>query len=94
MQAYVLGHKKFHGVQTALVEKKFHDFTDRDKVTFLINRIKCNTLDSMIFIVSGGSARADFEVAQLMLSEHIRMLTERSKFSSRNFLAKYAARGN
>ena len=93
MQAYVLGHKKFHGVQTALVEKKFHDFTDRDKVTFLINRIKCNTLDSVISVVLGGAARADFEAAQLMLAEHVSMLMERSKFRSRNFLATYAARG-
>ena len=48
----------------------------------------------MISIVSGGAARADFEASQLMLTEHIYMLTERSKFSSRIFLATYAARGN
>ena len=29
-----------------------------------------------------------------MLAEHIRMLMERSKFSKRNFLETYAARGN
>ena len=52
-------------------------------MNFLLDRIKCNTIDSVIFIVSGGAARADFEGAQLMLAEHICMSTERSKSSSR-----------
>ena len=72
-QAYVLGHKKCHDVQTDLVEQGFNNFTDRNMATFLINRIKCDTLDSVIYIVSGGYDRADFEAAQLMLAEHIRM---------------------
>ena len=71
-----------------------NDFTDRDKVTFLPDRIKCNTLDSRIYIFSGGAARSDFEAAQLILAEHICMLTECSKVINRNVLATYAARGN
>ena len=45
-------------------------------MTFLINRIKCNTLDSVISVVLGGAARADFEAAQLMLAEHVSMLMD------------------
>ena len=74
-QAYVLGHKKWNDVQTALVEQEFNDFTDRKKVPFLLNGIKCDTLDSVIFVVSGRAARDDFEAVQLILAEHIRMLT-------------------
>ena len=59
-QTYVLGHKKCHDVQTPLVEQDFNDFTDRENVTFLLNGIKCDFLDSVISIVSGGAARADF----------------------------------
>ena len=92
-QDYVLGHKKCHDVQTALVEQEFNDFTGRKKVIFLLNDIKCDSLDCVISVVSGVSARACFEAAQLMISEHIRMLTEHSKFSSRNFSATYAVCG-
>ena len=61
-------------------------------MTFLLDGIKCNTIDSVISFVLGGSALADFESTQLMIAEHIPMLTERSKFSNRNVLATYAAR--
>ena len=93
-QYYVLGHKKRHGVQTALFDQYFNDFTDQEKVTFLINIIKCDTLDSVISIVSGVAAHADFEAFQLMIAKHIRMVTERSKFSISNDSAIYAACGN
>ena len=93
-KSYVLSHKKCHDVQTALVEQEFISFTDREKVNFLPDGIKCNMIDSVISVVSGGTARADFESAQLMLDEHIGMLTERSKFSNRNILETYVARGN
>ena len=36
--SYVLGRKKFHDVQTALVEQDFNDFTDCKKLTLLLNR--------------------------------------------------------
>ena len=91
-KSYVLGHKKFHDVQTALVEQEFNDFTDREKVTFLIDGIKCDTFNFVIYVVSGGAARADLEAAQLKISEHIYMLAEHSKFRSHNVLAEYAAR--
>ena len=93
-QGYVLGHKKCHDVQTDLVEQDLNDFTDRKTVNLLLDGIKCNTLDYMISIVSGGSARVDFEASHLMLDEHIRMLTGRSKFSGHNVSTVYAARGN
>ena len=86
-QAYILGYEKYHDVQTAIVEQEFNDFTDRKKVTFLLDGIKCNTLDSVISVVSGGAVPADFEAAQLMLAENTCMLTEHSKLSSRNFSA-------
>ena len=69
-------------------------FADCEKVTFLLDGIKCDMLGSVISVVSGGAVHADFESARLILAEHIRMLTERSKFSNRNVLAKYVARGN
>ena len=47
-QAYVLGHKKFHHVQTDLVEKEFNDFTDRNKMVFLLNGITYDMIDSVI----------------------------------------------
>ena len=50
-------------------------------------------LDSVISVVSGGAARANFGSAKLMLVEHICMLTERSKFINRNVLSTYAAPG-
>ena len=77
-----------------LLRNIFNDFTDREKVTFLLYVIKCNMLDSVISVVSGRSARVDFEAVQLTLDEHICMLKEQSKFSNRNVLATYAARGN
>ena len=73
-QSYVLVHKKFHDVQTALVKQELNDFTDRDKVIFLLDSIKLNVIDSVISVVSGWATHADFEAAQLMLSENIRML--------------------
>ena len=93
-QAYVIGHKKYQDFQTAPVEQEFNDFTDRKKVTLLINGIKWNILDFVISVVSGGAAHADFESAQLMLTEHIYMLTEHTKFSKRNVSTTYAAHGN
>ena len=39
-QAYVIGQKKYQDFQTAPVEQEFNDFTDRKKVTLLINGIK------------------------------------------------------
>ena len=51
-------------------------------------------LNSLISVVSSGDARADSEAVQLMLAEHILMLTECSKFSSRNVLSTYEARGS
>ena len=51
-------------------------------------------LDSVISVVSRRAAHVDFEAVQLTLAEHIRMLIEHSKFSNRNVLATYAARGN
>ena len=59
-KAYVLCHKKCHDVQTDLVEQEFNYFTDRKKLTFLPDGIKCNMLDSVISVVPGGAARADF----------------------------------
>ena len=94
LKAYFLGHKKCHDVHNALVEQEFNDFTDHDKVTFLLDGIKCDMLDSVIYVVSGGTAHADFEAAQLMLDNHIRMLTEHSKFSNRKVLETYTARVN
>ena len=93
-QAYVLCHKKCHDVQTDLVEQDFNDFTERENVTFLIYRIMCDTLDSVIYIVLGGATRAYFEGSKMMLDEHIRMVMERINFSSRNVSATYAASGN
>ena len=93
MQAHVLGHKKCRDVQTTLVEQEFNDFIDLKKVTFLHDGIKCDILDSTISVVSGGSARANFEADQLMLAEHIHMLLEHSKCSSHNVSATYAACG-
>ena len=51
-------------------------------------------LNSLISVVSSGDACADSEAVQLMLAEHILMLTECSKFSSRNVLSTYEARGS
>ena len=62
-QAYVLGHKKCHDVQTAIVEQDFNGFNGCEKVTFLLYIIKCNRIDSAISIVSGGAVSADFEAA-------------------------------
>ena len=50
-------------------------------------------LDSVISVVSGGAALADFGSDQLMLAENICMLTERSKFNNLNVSATYAACG-
>ena len=93
-QAYVLGHKKFHPIQTALADQEFNDFTDCKKLSFLLVGINYYVIDSVISVVSDGAARAYFEAAQLMLSEQIRMLTESIKFSNRNVLETYAAHGN
>ena len=70
----VFGHNKCHDVQTALVEQEFNDFTDREKVTFLLEGIKCDMLDSVISVISSKAVCADFEATQLVLAEHIRML--------------------
>ena len=55
---YVLGHNKCHNVRIALVEQDFIAFNDREKVTFLLDGIKCDTLDSVISVVSGGAEDA------------------------------------
>ena len=60
-QAYVLGHKKWRDVQTALNEQDLNKFTYHEKVTFLLNEIKFDTLDSVISIVSGEAVRVDYE---------------------------------
>ena len=62
-KAYVISHNKYHDVQTALVDQNYNDFTDRKNVTFLLDKIKCDTLDFVISIVSGRAASADFEAA-------------------------------
>ena len=52
-QAYVLDHKICHDVQTALVGQELNDFTDCNKVTFLLDGINCDILDFVISVVSG-----------------------------------------
>ena len=63
-------------------------------MTFLLDSIKCDMLGSVISVVSDGSVHADFESAQLILADHIRMVTECSKFRNRNVLATCVAHGN
>ena len=62
-------------------------------MNFLLNGIKYNIIDSVISIISDGSACTYFEASQLMLAEHIHMLKEHSKFRNCNVLATYAACG-
>ena len=62
-QAYVLRHKKWRDVQTAFNEQDLNKFTDHERVTFLLNEIKCDTLDSVIFIVSSEAVRVDYAAA-------------------------------
>ena len=76
LKAFVLGHKKCHDVQNALVEQEFNDFTYRKKVTFQLDSIKYDMIDSVISVFSGETVRANFEEAQLMLAENILILTE------------------
>ena len=47
-QAYVLGHKKCCDVQTALYEQDLNKLIDHERVTFLLNKIKRDKLDSVI----------------------------------------------
>ena len=71
---YVVAHKRCHKIQLGLEEHNFHDFTNREKVTFLLDGIRVNTLEAPILsITMDSSYREDFEKAQLQITECIRM---------------------
>ena len=87
---YVVAHKRCHKIQVGLEEHNFHDFTNREKVTFLLDGIRVNTLEAPISsITMDSSYREDFEKAQLQIAECIRMANDRLRHTSLNVAATY-----
>ena len=53
---YVVAHKRCHEIQVGLEEHNFHNFTNREKVTFLLDGIKVNTLEAPISSITMDSS--------------------------------------
>ena len=79
----------------ALEEHGFNDFTDREKVSFLIDGIMTSTLEAPITAINMNLAHSEnFELAQFQLAKCIKMATERSRHTNLNVSATYTSCDN
>ena len=81
---YVAGMKKCHADQSTLhISYNFPDFTEREKVTALIDGIKTNLYDSPIVNIQNDTfgARIDFDKANEMLIKFKSMTDSRDRLS-------------
>ena len=75
---YVLEHKKCHEERYQLVIHGHHDFTEREKVYYLLRGIKVHDLEATITMIeSSDEHRENFESAQLLLTEAVRRAAAR-----------------
>ena len=91
---YVLEIKNCHEERYQLVQHNYPDLTDREKVYYLINRIKVADLEATVTTIEAHpDYRGDFEASQLLLAEAVRGVTARKR-KNRNVSVTQLGRGD
>ena len=81
---YTAKHKELHVAAAILAEQGYSDFTEREKVTYLVDGVQTNELDVPLNIINASATmRSNFEEAQMHVAEHIRLRKGR-ELGSRN----------
>ena len=71
---YTAKHKELHVAAAILAQQGYSDFTEREKVTYLVDGVQTNELDVPLNIINASATmRSNFEEAQMHVAEHIRL---------------------